>query len=529
MAVPQPTPAPPAVPADVKEYTRVDFPFLPGLRCSDGTRPILYIDPAVDGPSDRWLITVPGGGTCFAHDLDNNGTFESGQDCADMYADPGERDEMGTSGKPAMKYLGTLPGGSSGIHSPDLSRNPVFARFNRVRVEKCSYDRYNGRRTMPGLTATLPVVGTFSYDLFMHGGLIFEATLAALRGNPATNVGLTFSSWKVESGTVVPESITLPALENATQVVLVGHSDGAHGLHHNVDRFADILRSWPSFSGDVRAVLDANFLPAAENEVDFDPSQTGDFYSDIWSGSTPELGVYDGQPYDADPLSPYVEQYTSYLPSSGASLDTVLDSSCVAAHTAAGDAWKCRSRQHVLAHHLSTPFFVREDFSDPNDEHTNSGLAHFVLWGPWGSSPYCTIVGHDPCPPVLTPGDGSPYRARLEAQAQTLVSGWTTRSELATGADASGPPPSLAVFMPDGATHEGTYSSDSFFDFRVVDATSSRSLRQMVEIFVRSPATGYLERRADGLGGAISVCGVALPFLEDHESGTLAQWSAREP
>lgn len=195
----------------------------------------------------------------------------------------------------------------------------------------------------------------------------------------------------------------------------------------------------------------------------------------------------------------------------------------MAEHAAAGDAWKCRSRQHVLAHHISAPILVREDLSDPNDEHTHGGDGNVVWWGRWASSPSRTVFGHDPCPPVLTPGDGSPYRARLEAQAQTLVSGCATRSELATGADASGLPPSLAVFMPDGATHEGTYSSDSFFDFRVVDATSSRSLRQMVETLVRSPATGYLERPADGLGKAISVCGVALPFLEDRESGTLAQ------
>lgn len=153
MSLPQPAVPAPTTPAAVKDYMRVDLVADMGIRCADGTRPVIYVDPAVGGPSNDWLISLTGGGACSALDSDANGSFENGQPCADVYADAGERDEMGTAAEPAMKYLGNLPAMSEGILKPDLASNPVFARFHRVRIEKCSYDRHNGLATHAGLAA----------------------------------------------------------------------------------------------------------------------------------------------------------------------------------------------------------------------------------------------------------------------------------------------------------------------------------------------------------------------------------------
>jgi hypothetical protein len=42
----------------------------------------------------------------------------------------------------------------------------------------------------------------------------------------------------------------------------------------------------------------------------------------------------------------------------------VADASCVAFHEPGAEAWRCADGAHVLAHHVSTPFFVRTDLED---------------------------------------------------------------------------------------------------------------------------------------------------------------------
>ena len=45
---------------------------------------------------------------------------------------------MGSSTRDPAKDL-------EGIHDPDAVKNPVFSTYNRVRIEKCTFDRYMGR------------------------------------------------------------------------------------------------------------------------------------------------------------------------------------------------------------------------------------------------------------------------------------------------------------------------------------------------------------------------------------------------
>lgn len=511
--IPQPAPPVPTLPAQLREFTRVTLNADLAVRCLDGTRPVIYVDPAEGGTSTRWLISVTGGGACNAEDLDQNGSFESGDACAALYAQPGEADEMGTSNEPAMKTLGTV-GTSEGLLKPDLVRNPVFARFHRVRIEKCSYDRFNGRATH-AVSATPPGAGgPVSFTLFQHGQKIMRLVLDALRGNGAGSTGLTYTTYVADGlGGVSTQPVALPSIADATQIVFVGHSGGAHGLYHNIDRLSAALASIPGFQGDVRVIHDANFLPTAENEAAFDVTQPQGLFAQQFSGMSAQLGAYDGSTFFANPTSDnrwYVEQYRAWFEAPGDSLNTIFDASCVASHAASGDSWKCRDRLHVRLHHEATPALVREDFLDPNAEHTQGGTGHALPWGPYGNYGHCAALGFTPCPPVLPVGPGSPHEMRLLAQAQGFMTGFAVQSELATGQDTSGPVPSSYLWMPECATHEGTYDDVAFYDARLFVGANDMSLRELAEAFVAAPRTGQHVAWVDGLNGAVSECGPRL-------------------
>lgn len=521
---PQPAPEPPGTPAAIKEFTRVNLVSDWGIRCLDGTRPVLYVDPAVSGDSNKWIISFTGGGSCNAVDTEPDGIHDDGQDCLDSYLG-GEAGEMGTAGEPSTKNLGSGGGSSNGINKPDVALNPVFSDYHRVRVEKCSYDRFNGRATHESLAAVLPNSDLLTFDLFQHGKEIVEMALGELRGDVGAGQGLVYTTWENNGGTVVPFQETLPPLESAERILLVGHSGGAHGLMHNVDAVVDFLLDWPSFGGDVRAVLDANFLPAMENEVAFDSGQSGDLYDHSWAGTTPEVGAYDGSVYFN--TSSLRRQYDAWMANPSDPLSTMFDTSCLQVHGPLGDAWKCRDRFHVLFNHLTTPLFLREDFNDPNKAHTWNGQGHRVNWGSLGSYPHCGLMGYDPCPPLLTVGHPSPYRDRLEQQYETVLGGFTTRSELALGEDTSGSAPSIYFWMPDCGSHAGTYSDFQFYDTEI-RGLDRWTLRELLEDFVLAPAVGATISEIDGLDARTSHC-PGLVFQDGFESADTTAWSATQP
>ena len=238
-------------PSQVKAFTRVFLNNNLDVRCLDGTRPILYVDKAVctDGAnctlgqpieSNKWIISMTGGGSCNASDSDGDGVYDDGQACLDTYGDPNERDEMGTALEPPMKAF-------QGINRPNPLQNPTFAAYNRILVEKCSYDRYNGRVTYEAaggyFSETGPGGVVVDFNLYQQGYPIMEEAFTALQN------GLAYTTWSV-SGTggsahVVRAQESLPPLVDADQVLFVGHSGSAHGLYHNIDHLAASLSAIP--------------------------------------------------------------------------------------------------------------------------------------------------------------------------------------------------------------------------------------------------------------------------------------------
>ena len=270
---PPPAPIDPATPADIKHFTRVDLPWrnqgFEVVRCVDGTRPVIYVDEA-QSASNRWVFTFQGGGSCA-----------SGQACLGTYLDLGERGEMSTARKPAMRNM-------PGIHTPDAVNG--FRDYHRVRIEKCGYDRYNGNATVRGAAATVDsdldgdgiqgeVINDptglavqegadLGFDLFHHGKKIMLHTLDELRD------GLRYDTWVAASGGVTEVFATLPPLKDADAILFAGHSGGAHGLMNNIDSLADYMAGWTRtdgtpFDADVRALFDAHLLPTLESEAAF--------------------------------------------------------------------------------------------------------------------------------------------------------------------------------------------------------------------------------------------------------------------
>lgn len=509
---PQPVPAPPASPAAIGDYVRVELPD-PDVRCLDGTRPIVYVDPAVGGASNRWLVVMTGGDHCAAEDLDRDGTFESGQACAEAYvAQNGNL--MGTAGEPSTSNLVDPDGSGNGILKPDPSLNPVFADYHRVRIHKCGYDRHSGRATHPGVTASAPGGGTLTYDLYSHGQKIVLEALETLRGD---GTSFAYPAYAADGGDVVATTETLPSIALAEQVILVGHSAAAHGLYQNADRYADALRAMPGFAGDVRAIHDAQFQPAAENEAAFDPAQNPDpaandtLFDQRTTGTTDASGAYDAERLYG-PGTFFSDDYRAWLETPGASLATVLDASCVETHTPTGDAWKCVDRLHVRFHHESTPALLREDISDPNFDHNNLPFGHIVFFGETGVYPHCDGAGADlfpfaPCPPTLTPLEN---RERLLVQATHFLDGLRTRSELANDVDPSADPGTVHLWLPDCGAHGGVYDDVQFFGASLAQGATITSYREFVEAFAQGAADAPDRALVHGLDGVVSECAPLL-------------------
>lgn len=493
----------PARMADLKEYTRV---FLPDrtLRCLDGTRPLLYVAKAVctnpmgcpgpgGGPygapieSDDWLISFQGGGACHAFDSDGDGNVDDGRLCTTFY--PGEKREMSSAFDAPMENLGTVAAGTSGgILSRDPGLNPVFAAYNSVRVEKCSYDRYNGRSTHSNVKGELGGTG-FNYTLFNHGQQIAEAAIRELMN------GVTYTTWGDPNGDGVIDDVqqSLPRLSNARRILFTGHSGAAHGLRHNIDRLAGMVRRGREV--DVRVLFDENFLPSIEGEAAHN-GLGGDAYADQWNGlSTAAVpaGVvfaYNGQLYHRDSLN--AAQLTSW--------NTALDDSCWATHPPA-TRWKCRDRQHVLFNHISTPMFIREDFADPNSEHNDAPNGHPI---PWALLPGCTYpqVGHPAFLSCQARFDLAQFSDRLTSLATTLLDDIRSRSEIAQFVDTSlgmpGHAASVFLWMPRCGVHDGAYSHKQFFATFINYLGSPTSMHDALVTFLSAPRLDSADWRIDG-------------------------------
>ncbi len=291
----------------------LDLGLFPEALCSDGTGALFYFRPySHPANANRWVIQLQGGGQCT-----------SGQACAERWCKIDTNFSMlQMSSTPAPAAIN-----AKGIMD-QRPENPV-GTWNHVFVRYCSSDSWAG--TAPDVEATAELQGVpFAFRLHRLGRQIVDAVLATLRRDGAPGIDYTIAGPKV----------TLPDLDDAEMVLLAGASAGGSGVTHNLDRVAGLLAANNASCGpsscplEVHGLIDSRFPPALDQ---FDLSV---------SGRCVELGLCDLEAYMLDV----------------AGLNEVRgDASCIAWHQAndPGSEWACNSAPHVIAHHITTPMFVR--------------------------------------------------------------------------------------------------------------------------------------------------------------------------
>ncbi len=293
--------------------------------CNDGTPAIMYIRPAnahydrgcetsEENPyfqeSNKWVIHFQGGGGCRDND-----------DCWARWCG----DEINArAGR--MSSLGTPEAASK--NSGIFSRNPnsYFSDWNHVFLFYCSSDNWIGSTAQ-----SLTTPGGVSYSIDFRGEDIVNDVFDTLLSGPTQA-----DSYPAETYYDTP----LPSLADAEVVVLSGDSAGGVGLRHHVDKLTTLLTSFnPNMV--VRAVIDAAVPPAL-----FHPGI-------LWPG--PPVSPVDYNDFLLTEMEPSIRTFWGVD-------NSALDISCLAT---AVNPMDCYDTTNTLINHITTPFFVRMDLSDP--------------------------------------------------------------------------------------------------------------------------------------------------------------------
>jgi Trypsin-like peptidase domain len=445
-----------------EDFTLVRL-FNEDVRCADGTMPGIYVDPANDPQSNRWLFYLEGGGGCAPVDTDGDGIVDLSQGpdpeeqyCGFCYVDPAScavgpaalaRDEFGSGlWAPSMDFFGVMA---------DSADNDHFRDFHRVHIQKCTVDRYLGRAKWEGAGGMLELDAN-SEGLPIHVNFYNQGYEELVLVFDDLRDGLGYWGWVEGSSPPAVAFELLPPLEDAEQILVAGTSGGANGLVHHIDTLGLYVRSMNE-NIDFRAIHDSALVAGVENEVVFsqdltDPPLPGcgwscDAYDHVWAGHT-DLTATTGMTYDLGTAEAY------YLELEGAKLATwsaVLDQSCLVSHPTG--SVHCRNPAHVLMNHVSTPMFIHQDLTDHaiplrSVPGFNRAPVEWAECDP--TSPGCAPTWLFPS--STDPGDPREhYVPRLAQQVDTLFTQFPSRSELADGSDPSlggGPTPTIYGFFP---------------------------------------------------------------------------------
>ncbi len=392
------------------------------VRCMDGTRPLLYIDKAVDEDgspieSNKWMFRTPGGGSSFRAEqiwnIYRNGSADD---------DDGEMSTRATSGP---LWLNERFGGLYNGNRPDNA----FRSYNRIMLDKCTFDRTAGDHTTSVVLddPDFNAVTTFKADVrvFWHGMNFWVAALNFLSTTEGRDLD--------DDGE--PD---LPSITDAEVILLTPWSGGAHGLAPLADRLSDVVTTaGVDLDGDgvvdlpglnattakVRVVPDGHLKPSHEvitadllgHRLNGGVEHTyGDFFTcgslahpDCGAGAAATFNLPpDGIAGTDDGYGP--QAYTSSHSKSFAaqgwdSMGVHLDESCVKFHDTDpltdDDIAPCYDSVHNYLNHVETPFLIRHSLRDFAHKTSQPGGAHtrfkdtapnFWQWGPgdhrWWSS-----------------------------------------------------------------------------------------------------------------------------------------------
>jgi hypothetical protein len=305
--------------ATALERKQVNVEQFPDALCNDGSPALFYVRPAMTSAGrNKWVLQLMGGGACASAAL-----------CAKRWCSVDtnfSKTQMTSSTSPpktdgegifARSSDGTLP-----------AANPL-EDANQVLLKYCSSDTWRGTARDVEVEAPHPVSGaTTRYRVHFLGRRILEAVLATLRreGVPATVYGA--------------QATELPDLDEATEVVLAGASAGGGGTTFNLDWLRSELRVHNP-AVEVLGLVDSTFGP---DLVGLDYTQ---------GTACSQMGLCSDS------------AFLGYGLQAQEGLWRVAPEESCSVHHAQDDAgWMCASDTHVILHHLTTPFFVRQGLSD---------------------------------------------------------------------------------------------------------------------------------------------------------------------
>ena len=188
----------------------------------------------------------------------------------------------------------------------------AFGPANQVYIYYCSSDSWLGRRSDAVLSD--PAGANVPYRLHFRGHDILAAVADELTKGAKSDDG----------------AEALPSLSNATEVLFSGSSAGSNGLSQTLDWWASEVPGAKAFG-----MFDSIYLPIPE-DID-DSAVASKYVAGLKSEWTDTRGTL----------------YRGFA-----------DESCVTAHPGE-DAYLCALTSHVQLNHTTTPFFTRQDLTDP--------------------------------------------------------------------------------------------------------------------------------------------------------------------
>jgi hypothetical protein len=316
-------------------------------RCNDGSPAVAYVQRGSGGNANNWVIFLEGGGSC-----------DNPQECMDRWQSYGTSYgmqkmstriavtdwEAGAVGRPAPAgwvrvgndYMVPKGIAGNGILSNALP-NP-FAGWTKVYANYCSSDQWAGTRAALATGAVNRSTGAaVPYTIAFRGANIFDRLVQDLRAgainacacveNPATGQCITAQVCQA-----------LPSLTAANFVLLAGSSAGGVGVLHNLDRFR-AQQSGLNPMTQVRGVFDGSSTP---------PRQSLPWPTTV----VPGIGYTSYQAMIDD----------KWLNTLQAMWSARVDDTCPSQNV--GVESRCADHSHVLRHHITSPFFVRQDQLD---------------------------------------------------------------------------------------------------------------------------------------------------------------------
>lgn len=292
----------------------------PAAVCNDGTPAVFYYGPATkDADRNKWLIFLQGGGSC-----------RDGESCARRWCSSDTNfgmDKMTSSlSKESIRANGFLSPGAEN----------QFGTWNRVLVYYCSSDQWSGTRTTT-VRAVIGSSGEREYDIHFRGSSIVDAVFETLR--------IAGGRQRIASP-LASDDVAWPDLDDATHVIFAGSSGGGNGVRNNADRVGAKLSASNPNLVEFRAIIEAIYGGQGDQL---------DFTNSAFCAMNPAGCAYE---------SWYQASWEVDRSFHGAR----VDESCVWFHSTvqAGTEWRCADNEHVLLHHVTTPFFFRQDMLDSN-------------------------------------------------------------------------------------------------------------------------------------------------------------------